>query len=62
MPRRPKPPVVLYGAPNRKRRHLCPHCLGYTRAVKGQKLEEAIAIHELTCPAIHRINPPKKGR
>jgi len=61
MPRRPKPPVVLYGAPSRGKKHECPHCHGVTRAIKGTSLEQAIANHEATCPAIHRLNP-KKGK
>jgi len=51
----------LYGAPLRGKKHECPHCHGVTRAVKGTSLEQAIANHEATCPAILRINP-KKGK
>lgn len=61
MPRRKQyTPIKLINAWGPKRQ--CPHCLGWTRALKGQTLEQAIAVHESTCPAIHRINPPKKGR
>ena len=67
MPRRRKlppdydPKRNAFG-PRRGPKHECEHCHGVTRAVKGQSLEQAIAIHEATCPAIHRINPTKKGK
>ena len=68
MPRRRKLPPDIdpkrpHCAPSRKPKHECGHCHGFTRAVKGQTLEQAIVNHEATCPALLRIKPtPKKGR
>ena len=66
MPRRRKlPPDIDPKRPHsvvaRGPKQQCPHCLGWTKAVKGQSLDEAVAIHLATCPAVHRINPFKKG-
>jgi hypothetical protein len=64
MPRRkklppgyPTPPYVRPRGP----KHECEHCGGVTRAVKGQTLDEAVAIHLDSCPGVLRINPRKKG-
>jgi hypothetical protein len=66
VPRRKKLPPDIdpkrpHGVAPRGRKHQCPHCLGTTHAPKGVPLEQAIANHEMTCPAIHRIQPKKKG-
>jgi len=67
MPRRKKLPPDIdpkrpHCVPSRKPKQLCPHCLGYTRAVKGQTLEQAVANHLASCPAVFRINPKQKGK
>lgn len=67
MPRRKKlPPDYDPNRPalvsHRGPKHECEHCHGITRPVKGQTLEQAIANHEVSCPApIHRIKKPTKG-
>lgn len=64
MRRRKLPPDIdpnrVYGAPNRGRKQQCEHCLGWTRAVKGQTLEQAVANHQESCPGVHRINPKRR--
>ena len=55
-------PKRVVFAPRRVPKHDCEHCGGVTRAVKGQTLDEAVAIHLASCPGVFRINPKRKDR
>lgn len=62
--RRKLPPDIdperPYCKPQRGLKQLCESCGGTTRAMKGQTLEQAVAVHAETCPAKFRINPKGK--
>lgn len=60
--RRYKPSIKPECVPSRGPKQECPHCGGFTRATKGQTLEQAVENHLKVCPGVYRVNPTKGKR